>query len=339
MRFAQEISIFNPYAIELAVTSLGTQITQTAQEIRLEAQQTLANYSTTVQMNAAISVMANQITSEVSQTYATQSGVNSQVSSLSTRITQNTNSISTEVTARQNADSALSTRITQNANSISSEVTDRTNADSALSTRITQNANSISSEVTARQNADTALSTRITQNATSIESRVEKGSIISTINQSAESVTINASKVNLSGYVTVSGLSGGTTTINGSCIKTGTISADRIARNSVGVDKLTGEITNGNWEIGIHIADVTHYVRPNTPIDSEALERATSIYFPDRVIPMLPEKLSKSNEAKEIALLLPLYSSKTQNSAISYSSFSSSLIIAIPAISLFKYNQ
>lgn len=226
MRFAQEISIFNPYAIELAVTSLGTQITQTAQEIRLEAQQTLANYSTTVQMNAAISVMANQITSEVSQTYATQSGVNDQIGTLSSRITQNSNSISAEVTARQNADSALSTRITQTASSITSEVT-------------------------ARQNADSALSTRITQNANEIDLRVEKDGVISSINASSETITINASKVNLSGYVTVSGLSGGTTTINGSCIKTGTISAERIAANSIAVSKLTGNITNGNWKIDL----------------------------------------------------------------------------------------
>lgn len=49
---------------------------------------------------------------------------------------------------------------------------------------------------------------------------------------------------------------------------------------------------NGNVEVGIHIADVTHYVRPNTIIETEAYERATSIYLVDRVLPMLPERLS-----------------------------------------------
>ncbi|MFV0554662.1 MAG: ribonuclease R [Mangrovibacterium sp.] len=52
------------------------------------------------------------------------------------------------------------------------------------------------------------------------------------------------------------------------------------------------EIGNNLWEIGIHIADVSHYVRPNTILDDEAYERATSVYLVDRVIPMLPEKLS-----------------------------------------------
>ncbi|WP_394906584.1 ribonuclease R [uncultured Mesonia sp.] len=51
-------------------------------------------------------------------------------------------------------------------------------------------------------------------------------------------------------------------------------------------------LDNGNVEIGIHIADVSHYVQPNTPLDDEAYERATSIYLVDRVIPMLPEILS-----------------------------------------------
>ena len=46
------------------------------------------------------------------------------------------------------------------------------------------------------------------------------------------------------------------------------------------------------WEIGIHIADVTHYVKPGTNLDKEAFKRATSVYLVDRVIPMLPEKLS-----------------------------------------------
>jgi ribonuclease R len=51
-------------------------------------------------------------------------------------------------------------------------------------------------------------------------------------------------------------------------------------------------MNNGNWEVGIHIADVTHYVKPNTAINEEAENRATSIYLVDRTIPMLPEKLS-----------------------------------------------
>ena len=51
-------------------------------------------------------------------------------------------------------------------------------------------------------------------------------------------------------------------------------------------------LKNGNYEIGVHIADVTHYVRPDTILDREARDRATSIYLVDRVVPMLPEHLS-----------------------------------------------
>lgn len=51
-------------------------------------------------------------------------------------------------------------------------------------------------------------------------------------------------------------------------------------------------LENGNYEIGIHIADVSHYLQPNTILDDEAYERATSVYLVDRVVPMLPEVLS-----------------------------------------------
>ncbi|MDR1380066.1 MAG: ribonuclease R [Tannerella sp.] len=49
---------------------------------------------------------------------------------------------------------------------------------------------------------------------------------------------------------------------------------------------------DGKWEVGVHIADVTHYVRPGDIIDEEAVKRATSVYLVDRTIPMLPERLS-----------------------------------------------
>jgi ribonuclease R len=52
------------------------------------------------------------------------------------------------------------------------------------------------------------------------------------------------------------------------------------------------KLTNGNWEVGVHIADVTHYVKPKDLLDQEAYERGTSVYLVDRVVPMLPEKLS-----------------------------------------------
>ena len=52
------------------------------------------------------------------------------------------------------------------------------------------------------------------------------------------------------------------------------------------------KLDNGNWEIGVHIADVSHYVVPGTMLDDEAYERATSVYLVDRVVPMLPEVLS-----------------------------------------------
>ena len=52
------------------------------------------------------------------------------------------------------------------------------------------------------------------------------------------------------------------------------------------------KLENGNYEIGIHIADVSHYVQPKTELDKEAYNRATSVYLVDRVVPMLPEMLS-----------------------------------------------
>jgi len=55
---------------------------------------------------------------------------------------------------------------------------------------------------------------------------------------------------------------------------------------------LVTPLANGNWELQVHIADVSHYVQPGTALDLEARLRGTSVYFPDRAVPMLPPQLS-----------------------------------------------
>lgn len=52
------------------------------------------------------------------------------------------------------------------------------------------------------------------------------------------------------------------------------------------------KLSNGHYEIGVHIADVTHYVKPGTALEADAFDRATSVYLVDRTVPMLPERLS-----------------------------------------------
>ena len=254
MRFAQEISIFNPHAIEMAVVALGTQITQTAEEIRLEAAQTLSNYSTTAQMNAAISTKANEITSEVSQTYATQQSVNNSVSSLSTRITQNANSISSEVTARGNADSALSSRIQQTLKSITFNITNNsTNTAATLSMSVTNEGGSTTA-LTSKSINLTGLVT-FTNLSTSGQTTINGNNITTGVIKDANSnTTFN--------------LSTGALTIKRGSINLG--SGNFTVTDAGVLTALTGYI--GNWQIEnetLHCGSDTTYVCLNSNMFSQ----------------------------------------------------------------------
>tara|TARA_A100001011_G_scaffold28856_1_gene28037 strand:+ start:30754 stop:32835 length:2082 start_codon:yes stop_codon:yes gene_type:complete len=94
-------------------------------------------------------------------------------------------------------------------------------------------------------------------------------------------------------------------------------------------DAISFKKENNEIEVGIHIADVSHFVEKNSVIDKEAIKRATSVYLSDRVVPMLPEKLSNdvcSLNPKEDKLVFSVYVSFDNNFNIKRSRISKSLI-------------
>lgn len=133
-----------------------------------------------------------------------------------------------------NLEYEINSKITQTAKEITTEVN---NVSEQLNSQISQTSAQITTQVNDLTNN---MNSQFTQTAAEISTKVEKNGIISSINQSAESVTINASKINLTGYATFSGLESGTTVINGSCIKTGQIDAERIKAGKLSGMELSG---------------------------------------------------------------------------------------------------
>lgn len=186
------------------VNDLGSEILQTASQIRSEvhaAKSTLYSYvdQTATYIRSEVADTANGLSSAITQTASQiRAEVNDKAAGLSSRITQTASQIRSEVNA---ANSTVYSSITQTASQIRSEVSA---AQSTIYSSITQTASQIRLEV---KNTASGLQSQITQNADNIELKVSKNGVISSINQTAEAIQINASKINLNGYVTASNFS------------------------------------------------------------------------------------------------------------------------------------
>lgn len=227
MRFAQEISIFNPFAIERQVIALGTSITQTAREIELRADELYAEKGSVYDLSSRLSIMAGQITSEVT---ARENGDNV----LSNSITQTAEAITAEIRDRRNADNELSNTISATANDLTIEIRDRKGDVRELTNSIEATAGSLTTEITDRTEADSQLSSRIDQSPHTIKLSVSSTKASKTTGPSITLTVKDANGNTLStdsGTITIDGnvvftnqlSTAGQTTINGSNITTGII--------------------------------------------------------------------------------------------------------------------
>lgn len=101
-------------------------------------------------------------------------------------------------------------------------------------------------------------------------------------------------------------------------------------------------LPNGNYKLGVHIADVSHYVRQNGELDKEALKRGTSVYLVDRVVPMLPEKLSNgvcSLNPHEDKLTLSCIMEMNQEGEVVGHTFAKSVIKSVERMTYTNVNK
>lgn len=139
------------------------------------------------------------------------------------------------------------TAIEQNEEAITLEATRATEAEGELSSRIRVAADEITAEVTRAKSAEGSLSSRITINAQGIETKVSKNGVISAINQTAESVTISASRIDLDGYVTASQLGAVSARIDN--LMSGTAVASLLSATTVSASVLKVANTQASWKL------------------------------------------------------------------------------------------
>ena len=178
----------NIYTTQFATkVELKSDIKQTAEEIDQSVNKKLTNYSTTTEMNAAINVKANEITSSVSSTYETKANATTNYNSLNqkyTTVKQSVDGISTTVASVQTQTNTNKNNISTNTKNIST---------------LTQTATSLQSQINSNDKDISTLNQTATNISSEVSKKVGNNEIISKINQSAESVTINANKISLSG--------------------------------------------------------------------------------------------------------------------------------------------
>lgn len=219
------------------------------EKINGETTTTISGDHVNITANSSFSALVGTVDGHGTRITATEQGLTSEVSratsaegTLSTRVTQNADAITAEVERATNAESGLDSSIStvrQTANSVSAEVANARGNSATLVARLTVMQNEITSEVTNRQDADSEMSTKITQNANAITTKVSAGDIASTINQTAQSVRISASKIDLDGYVTVSDLSATNAAITN--LTNGTTTATMIRANNISATAILGD--------------------------------------------------------------------------------------------------
>ncbi|MGL5767224.1 MAG: hypothetical protein ACRCX8_16450 [Sarcina sp.] len=205
--------------------------------------------------NKAVDVIAQnkakQESEKVDKKYATiildpETGISSKVEHLNTQVNGDGGIDQRLQSAEQKITSEGISTIVQNSQ-FGKDVTTGVETNKQDISKVDQKADSISSTVTSLGTGLSAAESKIEQNANNINLSVKKDGVISSINASAEGIKINANKITLTGYVTMTDLSNaGSTTINGSNITTGTINASYARIINIDADNITTGTLSGN---------------------------------------------------------------------------------------------